>query len=328
MSDAKVSRLINLTMALLGKKYITKSTLLQSVEGYSGTPDTMDRMFERDKNDLRDLGIFIDVGGFDPLFDDEPGYRILNSEYALDLGKLEAEEISLLALATDAWRDSTQSPQAQSALRKIRSLDMVNEFNGDGDSDYVSLSMPQISHEQSSEIFNDLWSAINDKLEIVFDYSSAQSGTQSRRLVQPYGLGNWQGAWYLVGRDVERAEIRTFKLSRFVGEVRKQKNTNAFDIPHDFTIHDHLEASHINPDTDVVLKVRKERAHKLRAIARTIDQSTDDNWDNLTITGRTFSELVSMILWHGPDVELVKPVEMRKTIMTLLEMMKSGSRSS
>jgi proteasome accessory factor B len=71
----KIERLINLTIALLAtKRYLTKSEIFSSVDGYEGSPETMERMFERDKDDLRSLGIEIEVGSFDPLFNDEAGY--------------------------------------------------------------------------------------------------------------------------------------------------------------------------------------------------------------------------------------------------------------
>ena len=73
----KSERLVNLTIALLAtKRYLTKSEIFRTLEGYEGTTETKERMFERDKDDLRKLGIEIEVGSFDPLFEDEPGYRI------------------------------------------------------------------------------------------------------------------------------------------------------------------------------------------------------------------------------------------------------------
>ena len=93
----KIERLINLTIALLAtKRYLTKSEIFRSVEGYEGSPETKERMFERDKDDLRSLGIVIDVGSFDPLFSDEAGYRIKSETYELDLGEITPTEVSLL----------------------------------------------------------------------------------------------------------------------------------------------------------------------------------------------------------------------------------------
>jgi len=74
MSAQKTERLINLTLALLAtKKYLTKSEIFSTVAGYTGSPETMERMFERDKDELRELGIEIEVGGLDPLFEDDQG---------------------------------------------------------------------------------------------------------------------------------------------------------------------------------------------------------------------------------------------------------------
>jgi len=64
----KSERLINLTIALLAtKRFITKSEIFKTIEGYEGNAESKERMFERDKDDLRSLGIEIEVGSFDPL---------------------------------------------------------------------------------------------------------------------------------------------------------------------------------------------------------------------------------------------------------------------
>ena len=70
----KNERLVNLTIALLAtKRYLTKNEIFRNIEGYEGSAEAKERMFERDKDDLRKLGIQIEVGGLDPLFDDENG---------------------------------------------------------------------------------------------------------------------------------------------------------------------------------------------------------------------------------------------------------------
>jgi len=58
MADTKTERLVNLTLALLAsKRFLKKSEILRTVAGYEGSAESMDRMFERDKDDLRALGI-------------------------------------------------------------------------------------------------------------------------------------------------------------------------------------------------------------------------------------------------------------------------------
>mgnify|MGYP003343356857 CR=1 FL=1 len=58
---------------MASRRFISKAEIFRRVSGYSGSQETKERMFERDKDDLRALGIEIEVGGHDPLFEDEPG---------------------------------------------------------------------------------------------------------------------------------------------------------------------------------------------------------------------------------------------------------------
>ena len=88
----KTERLVNLTIALLAtKRYITKSEIFRTVDGYEGSDESKERMFERDKDDLRNLGIEIEVGTFDPLFEDESGYVTACSDFYDEL--LEQEPV-------------------------------------------------------------------------------------------------------------------------------------------------------------------------------------------------------------------------------------------
>jgi predicted DNA-binding transcriptional regulator YafY len=110
-------------MALLAtKRFLSKSEIFSKVAGYSGSSETMERLFERDKDDLRTLGIPIQVGSHDPLFSDEPGYRIPESEYALTLGELTPTELSYLSLAAKLWRNQLFSESGALALLKIDAL--------------------------------------------------------------------------------------------------------------------------------------------------------------------------------------------------------------
>ncbi|MCX6435009.1 MAG: WYL domain-containing protein, partial [Actinobacteria bacterium] len=123
MSSRKSERLINLTIALLAtKRFLTKDEIFRTIEGYEGNAEAKERMFERDKEDLRSLGISIEVGELDPLFNDESGYRITPESYVLNLGELNGSDIALLSLATDAWRDVAFSEWGLSARLKLASL--------------------------------------------------------------------------------------------------------------------------------------------------------------------------------------------------------------
>src|SRR5665811_16982 len=85
MAPRKTERQLNLVICLLAsRRYLTREKIRDSVEGYQGLSDAaFQRMFERDKDDLRDLGIPIETGSNDSYFDDEQGYRILPGDFEL-----------------------------------------------------------------------------------------------------------------------------------------------------------------------------------------------------------------------------------------------------
>src|SRR4028119_437364 len=106
MSRRKSERLMNLVIALLvTRQYLTKERIRTVVEGYHRQSDeAFERMFERDKEELREIGIEIEVGNFEELFDDEPGYRIRRDAFELPDIHLEPDEAAVVGLAARVWR--------------------------------------------------------------------------------------------------------------------------------------------------------------------------------------------------------------------------------
>ena len=105
MGTSKVERLMNLVIALLSTHgYITAERIRRSVAGYTDSPsdEAFSRMFERDKNELRDLGIPLETGRVSS-FDPTEGYRINRDAYALPDIELTADEAGAVAVATQLW---------------------------------------------------------------------------------------------------------------------------------------------------------------------------------------------------------------------------------
>src|SRR6201984_532908 len=104
MSKRKTDRLLGLVVCLLStRRYLTADQIRQAVPGYPEQDDLFKRMFERDKEDLRDLGVPLETGLNHP-FDDDPGYRIRQQAYELPELRLEADEAAVLGLAARVWR--------------------------------------------------------------------------------------------------------------------------------------------------------------------------------------------------------------------------------
>ena len=300
----KSERLVNLTIALLAtKRYLTKSEIFRTVEGYEGAPEAMERMFERDKDDLRSLGISIELGTFDPIFEDEAGYRITPSSYQLNLGELDGTDIALLSLAATAWSGAALERESTSALIKLASLGI------DSDSEALSLLTPQVS--VTDQNFTLITEAIVRRSEIEFEYVSADLSRQVRKIA-PYSLRGQSGSWYLVGLDREKESIRTFRLDRMVSEVSVSKKVNTFNIPEPIPSQVGDEATDF-----ALLRVRKNRGHQLRSLG-TLHES-EEEWDQVRLPIIDSSWLLRTILWHRDDVIVLEPTDLRERVIDSLK---------
>ena len=308
----KSERLVNLTIALLAtKRWVTKSQIFTSVDGYEGEPEAMERMFERDKDDLRNLGITIEVGSFDPLFEDEVGYRIRPESYQADIDSITPRELSLISLATQAWQGAVLNSSALSALVKLKSLGI--------DSDFDSIpAMAPVAHISDSN-FASIIDAIAERRVISFTYLNVDMESESRA-IEAYGAGTKGGYWYVAGRDLDKKALRLFRLDRVDSQVKSQGKAGAYEIPKDFVMADALTSPTKSHTAQV--KVRRDKAHALRNRAHFVDEG--DEWSTLKIDYLEESELVSDVLWHADDAVIITPESARSAAMKALnEIVKS-----
>ena len=302
----KIERLINLTIALLAtKRYLTKSEIFRTVEGYEGSAETKERMFERDKDDLRNLGIVIDVGSFDPLFSDEAGYRIKSENYQLNLGEVTPTEISLLSLAADAWQGAAFAEAAQSAILKLSSFGVPAD-----PIDIPGLSPKLTNSSKDLELITD---AIAGSNFLLFDYLSTSLASEQRTII-PIALSNRSGFWYVSGVDQDIQEVRTFRLDRVVGNIVARANKDSFEFPVDFDLN-HIDLSITNKIA--VIDVRKGKGHGLRTLATSVIDLGE--WDQLKVPMHSIKSLAAEVLWHGEDVFVHEPSDLREYVIEQLE---------
>ncbi len=298
----KSERLINLTMALLASsRFLSKSEIFEIVAGYAGSAETKERMFERDKNDLRELGLDIEVGTEDPLFDDEAGYRIKPSSYAFqpeEIGALDPLDISLLSLAAAHWQNSLFSRSGQSALRKLESILPLLEGE--------SLSLPLMSQEIPESRFESIWYAIKDGRVLSFTY---RAGKDSRRRVEPLRMTLSEGFWYVIAFDLDVKEVRRFKLIR-IGDDLKVEDSSRKAREFHGTATGAITAD-VNPadEIDAVILLRVGRAHELRHICNIVEEDSD--WDRATARFDSEEDLFEKLAAAGSSALLIYPQESR-----------------
>jgi len=296
----KAERLINLTMALLAsRRFLSKNEIYSIVPGYSGSAETRERMFERDKNDLRDLGLEIEVGNDDPLFDDEAGYRIDAQRYSFDLEELDGVDLALLSLSAANWQSSLLSKSGQSAIRKLESIS--------ASSDTESLHLPHYSPEVPGKHFEILWKAITDKRRVSFTYNSQHD---SYRTIEPYGLTLNRGFWYLVGRDLDKEEIRLFKVVRIADDLEMDNSKKSFDQPDPVTLRNLMRNNGGSDQRiEVDLLIAQGRAYEIRRIAQI--QPSSDEWESAKLVADSQFELFELLARAGVSVIITSPQQIR-----------------
>ena len=308
-SDQKAERLINLTMALLATgRYLTKAEIFDSVQGYADDAnnlESMSRKFERDKEDLRQMGIEIEVGSIDPLFDDEQGYRIQRSTYAISFDDISREEYGLISIAISMWRNEFFSEQGQSGLRKIQSLGL----------DFVDTLMPHnlFVDEAPHESFLFLWSAINEKNVVEFTYKSS---TSRLGRVAPYTLTLWHNFWYLTALDLDLNEIRTFKVVRIEDDLRLAHKAPKFEVPQDFKAKEYLLFQEEPEQIQVDFSIASGRALSLRTTSKVT--ITEGDWDIAVKSYPDYETAIKDILHYGSAVRLDGPAEAKSLLLERL----------
>ena len=130
MAPRKTERLMNLFITLLvSRQYLPKEKIREAVEGYRGQNDqAFDRMFERDKDELRELGITVETGSNDKFFEDDIGYRIKRDEVELPDIELTREQSAVVGLAAQVWEHAGLASDSTAALVKLKAagIEFIN----------------------------------------------------------------------------------------------------------------------------------------------------------------------------------------------------------
>ncbi len=309
MSRRKTERQLNLVICLLStRRHLTAQEIRATVQGYAeaDTESAFKRMFERDKRELRDSGIPIQVGTGDP-FSGEEGYRISRSDYELPEIELLPDEAVVLGLAARAWRHASLGEAAANALFKLRSAGVPV------DSEAAPGLTPAMRTDEPA--FGPVWQAVRDRRPISFDYRKPGQREAQRREVEPWGIVNLRGHWYVVGHDRLRDSRRVFRLGRIRGAVTVERTGPDVVVPEGVDLRSVVSQQTAVPERTATLRVRTDAAHALRRRAlRVVPGERDSDgsgWDTLTLPYTSTSGLVSQVSAHGSRAVVVEPEQAR-----------------
>ncbi|WP_244960114.1 helix-turn-helix transcriptional regulator [Actinomyces faecalis] len=250
-------RQINLLLALRATQTgLSATEVVTRVEGYDPEAgESARRMFERDKNELRALGVPILVTGPDT----QPRYRVDEDSYALPPLRLDAEQAAAIELAASAWRDGELPAAARRALTKLRA---VSGSQGEGGTQETGALTDLTVDLAGREVPAELAAAVDERRVVAFDYTSASSGHRRRRTVEPERLWMREGAWYLEGRDRQAGERRTFRLARLSGGVEVLTGPGAFEPAEPRQDRGHSAVLALRPGRGLALRARAQRQER------------------------------------------------------------------
>ena len=243
---AKFERLMNLVAFLLASgEPVPFSTIRKTVVGYNdyAREDAVEKRFDRDKKELREIGIPVEYVASDEQGRD--GYFIPLDRYfhhELALTPDEAAVLVMLANSARAGNDAISS-NLRSALLKMAIDSPLQEEVANAITQRRVQSFSRGKRDRAAlDNLDRLVRAVAARKEVKFKYKKPNSRQVTERVVHPYGLGYREGEWYLVGEDQQRAELRQFKVMRIQGAVTVKKSKGAaFRAPAGFEIEQHID---------------------------------------------------------------------------------------
>jgi len=269
MAASKLQRWMDLLAGLLARHYaVAFEDLKRDVPAYrEGSEGAVRKMFERDKDDLRQFGVPIETVKENG---DVKGYRLRSRDFYLPYITLVDQEhrsrpnrvnrdgyhgLQELAFTSDqlsaiadgarlvlALGDEHLSSAVRMALRKL-AVDLPMDGTGTAP-DTVTL-VPQ-EPRPDEQVLEALAGALERRKRVSFDYQSVATGAIKKRTVEPLGLFFLTHHWYLAARETGQSVVKNFRVSRMAGVVANTKSPASpdFERPAGFDLREHARHRH------------------------------------------------------------------------------------
>ncbi|MBW8483409.1 YafY family transcriptional regulator [Actinomadura sp. PM05-2] len=325
MSRRKTERLLNLVVCLLAtRRYLTAEQIRQAVPGYPGPGEAFKRMFERDKEELRELGVPLEVGSdTDGGGGEEIGYRIPPQDYELPDVHLTPDEAAVLGLAARVWQRASMAEAASGALLKLRAAGVDTGPGAGAPNDPAVGIEPRV--DTTDPAFPALWEAVRDGRPVTFEYQGVGRTAAARRHLEPWGVVSRRGRWYVVGHDRDRADTRVFRLSRIIGDVAPDGPAGSVAVPPGTDVR-RLAFDWGDPVAEprpATVRLRRGAAQGPRRWATGV-RDAGDGWDEAVLTFRDADRFAPYLARFADDVVVLDPPDLREAVIWQLKAVLAG----
>ncbi|HEY8030453.1 MAG TPA: WYL domain-containing protein [Gaiellaceae bacterium] len=323
-TDKLIRQLSLVAFLMAERRAITARDVKSNVEGYSEMSDeAFARRFYSDRAELIALGVPLQSQRDE--FTGEELYTLRSEQYFLP--KLELENDELAALNTALYLLEGQFAYSEPLRLALQNLALGRAGFAESPTataHRVEVLDPDYSPEMPGRLAK-LEGAISKQRTVKFDYWSISRDVESERTLNPFALLPDNGVWYVVGHDLDRDELRTFRVSRIRGEIRfATRRERDFRIPADFDI----EQFRGRPPWqigDIVgearIEVPGETAWWVRRAYGTAGRLEDGVW----ITEySSLEQLASWVLRQDGRAIPLEPDELRREVATSLRRVRDG----
>jgi proteasome accessory factor B len=295
---------MNLAICLLmASRFLPKREIREAIEQYReiASDQSFDKMFERDKEELRQLGVPVLTGSNDVWHPEDIGYRISREDYELAPIDFDAAELAVLGIASQVWDTATQADQAKTALAKLRAA------GAEPDPGRLAALTPSIGGKE--EAFAPMWQAVLRRIPVEFGYHGKQ------RRLQPWVITHRLGAWYVYGFDLDAGEPRIYRLTRVESQVRFVGEPGSFppQVVDSAELAARIEPA--KPDAQAILAIRDHRAPVLRRRSEPVAAQAPAGFSAHRVEYASLGDFVGEVCAQGPDVIVLDPPELRQRVI-------------
>jgi len=312
---SKEQRQFNLVLTLVAHPQgLTRDDLLSIVPGYAETFDRFARtdqqavlkQFERDKSDIRALGIVVDTVDEFEAFDDNQNtrYRISAADYEFPADiRFSGREMHLLRAAAASWQSGSLSLESRHALTKLRALGEVAD---------ESLIGVAPLFDRLDETFETVRQAQANAQSISFMYLKPGQSEPSTRTAIPLAYQNRFGEWHTYCFDIELEQFRTFLLSRFTSRPRFDTLAPTAPVPQaDYLSQLDTELTEMSSRQIALLSVHA-NSEVAWMMANLGFAANDDG--NIVLHYTDIALLADQLTEYAHDFEVVSPDALRSAI--------------